>query len=103
MGAAKIENIPVLFLQKTEGIKRMFLRKLKSKTLGPDKTDGDGFIPEYAQGSPAGSHGIEMCHGPCRDKHPVAVEPAEEIVFQRFCADGIEQGCHCFLLFAANV
>jgi hypothetical protein len=103
MGATKIKNIPVLFIQKTEGIKGMLLRKLKRKTLRPDKADRDGFIPEYAQGSPAGSHGIELCHSPCRDKHPVAVEPAEKIILQRFCADGFKQGCHYDILFAANV
>jgi len=87
MGAAKIENIPVLFLQKTERKIIMFLRKLKSQTLGADKTDRDGFVPKNPQSSPAGGHGIETGQGTCRDKHPFAVDTAEEIIVQRFRVD----------------
>jgi len=103
MRTTKIKDIPVFFLQETECIIAVFLRKLKSKTLRPDKADRDAFVPEDPQRSPAGGHGIETDQGPGCDEHPVVIEPAEEIIIQRFRAYVFEQGGHLHFCFAANL
>jgi hypothetical protein len=71
---------------------------LKGKTLRPDKTDRDRFVPENAQCSPAGGHGIKMGECPRRDEHPIVVNPAEEIIVKGFQVDGFEQVCHLHFL-----
>jgi hypothetical protein len=72
----------------------MFLDKPEGIPVRPDKANGYGFAPEYANGSPAGRHGVITTGIACRDQHPIFMDQAEEVIMYISGQYQIEKGFH---------
>jgi len=80
MGAAVVQDIPVLFLKETQCVVIVFFSELEGITMRPDEANGNRPVPQDTRGAPAGGHGIIPSDLASRDQHVIVVDQAEEIL-----------------------